>query len=394
MSDSDLVNYNLNQKVFNWQSLTVSNLLSADGASQLKEQAFEIIEADDRDVAVSLSNNLEALIGKASPANIEESASLDVVIFWFLKLRLFAFRNLSLSEQLEFLKKYTVLTLSDGLDLQNVIFKYIDIFASGQTILPLTKQFANSMVSSKALLGEPKAFTNNFIPTLANWLSEYQASLNRRKNNSTPAVFDILTFIDTNANVKLLTEFQKEVLRALLNLYNFLLSPVVFVDESKQKKVVSKNISGQSNPSSTAFSKGSLSKENFSNPFKTSIFIDDDNKTSPISQKSFYQDSLKPSKVANPIRTQLQTINEDGVNVQDVLFQKKSQQNRGLAMEPGTKQAIAENAFSGSVLKPSPTAPQKSEAKSSVPEQVLRVDKNIDTKLQALKQKVKSSKQN
>jgi hypothetical protein len=63
-------------------------------------------------------------------------------------------------------------------------------------------------------------------------------------------------------------------------------------------------------------------------------------------------------------------------------------------MEPGAKQAIAENAYAPSVTKPLSKTAAKLQEKPSVPQKTLQLNRNIDTKLEALKQKLKSSKKN
>lgn len=206
----------------------------ADNFHAIKYAAYYFIDNFDEDGAAVFAEKLAKIVSSLSPTDASQRAVAEILTYWFLRLKVFSFRILPSGEQNELLKTYIVSILENHLNLRQTLFKMIDIFSSGAIIQDLTKNFVSVLTGSVAILGSnSQAFDkNNFKPSVTNWLKEYQSVLRSLGGNVKlqPGAFHNVKFLDTNQYVKLLTAEEKEILKSLLDLYNWLLDPIVYDD--------------------------------------------------------------------------------------------------------------------------------------------------------------------
>lgn len=237
---SKLIKQRVNPKTF-LDNLSPESIYSEDNFNAVKYAAFYYIDSLDDEGAMLYANKLEQVIAALKPQGQNQQEIADTLVFWFLRLKLFCFRILPSHEQNELFKKYVTVVFKHNLDLRQAIFKYIDIFGTGSVIESLTGGFLSSLTNSDGMLGKNRdSFdTNGFRPTVANWLKEYQAVLNTMGGGMKlmPGAFHIVKFMDTNQYIKFLVEDEKEILKNVLDLYNWLLSPVVYSDDKQTEDI-------------------------------------------------------------------------------------------------------------------------------------------------------------
>jgi hypothetical protein len=211
-------------------SLSPASILVPEKFEDLKYAGYYFIEIADHAAAAELSLQLESILGKAQIATAHDQYLLGWVMFWMLRLRLFGFSALTLGQQTDVFKKYAVQIAFYELDPVAAAISYFDLFSGPKQADEATKSYINALLSDTGVIGSKleEFQKRNFKPTVAGWVSEYQATLSQRKVNVLPAAFDIVKFLDTNPNVRGLSAGEREQLRAILTFYNWLLGPIVY----------------------------------------------------------------------------------------------------------------------------------------------------------------------
>lgn len=197
--------------------------------SAIKDEADGLIESLEYDGAADFSRQLEGILASVSPddSNVLE---YNILLYWMYRLKLFAFSVLKPKEKDEIFKNEIVTILSLGLDVKDFLSETINFYDSTLVIESITKGYLTSLLSSVAVLGEKsiKRKNVNFKPTVGNWISQYQASFVGRGNKiDSPGTFHIVNFFNTNEFARVLDEAEKKLLRELLELYDWLLKPVI-----------------------------------------------------------------------------------------------------------------------------------------------------------------------
>ena len=229
---------NIKLSIKNIQKFSSQQLIQAENFEAIKYSAYYYIESLDFDRALELASTLEQKLTGFRPANNQEKYYYDILYYWVYRLKVFAFGSLPLREQLDFLKTHIVDCLKFYLNLKSAMFKFIDLFETESVIRDYAKNFIASLNTSNGILGTNiAAFQQRaFKPTVSNWLREYQTVLSPTNlEKSKPGTFHIVKFIDTSQYVKFLTTAEKDVLRDLLDLFNWLLDPIIYEDPSSQK---------------------------------------------------------------------------------------------------------------------------------------------------------------
>ena len=120
--------------------------------------------------------------------------------------------------------------------MKGAIFKYIDFYQYDKIIKEDAKIYITALNSSSEFLGSniSQFQQNNFRPTVSNWLKEYQIVINTLNSGNIQAgAFHIVKFMDTNKYIKYLKTDEQKNLRELLDLYNWLLNPIIYSDDEK-----------------------------------------------------------------------------------------------------------------------------------------------------------------
>ncbi len=234
-----MMDYNKIKNSEDLKNLNASSILDEENFEAIKYRACDYIDSLDWDGAVSFARTLEEKLERLQLDNSEEQIGLNVLRFWVLKLRLFSFSNLSVLEQKDLLKDHAAFIIQSGLDLNRVITRYFSFFASEKIIKEESKSLIFALNNNKENLGtqidEFQKF--NFRPTVGNWIREYQTVFKSSADmNMEPGAFHIVKFLDTNSYVKYLTSEEKDVLKELLELYNWLSSPIAYVEERQAAK--------------------------------------------------------------------------------------------------------------------------------------------------------------
>jgi hypothetical protein len=232
MADNDLDNlFDLNPE----------EIFQAEAFDDIKYKSFYFIESIDRQGAADYSKILEKALEQNVSSGESNRVMYQILVFWMLRLKIFGFECLSTEDKSDLFKNNTANILEGELDLKGAILRYIDIFESGAAVKEETKSFINSLISSPELLGSNLGSfrKNNFQPTVSNWLRQYQYSINKRGVNINPAAFDVVNFINSDVNVKYLTPQELEILKRLLELYNWLVSPIIYSDNKMAERQTS-----------------------------------------------------------------------------------------------------------------------------------------------------------
>ena len=222
----------------NFPSFDLREIFNPGVFDDIKYQSFYFIECIDRDGAARYAGMLEKALQEVSVQTEEQGLMNEILIFWMLRLKLFGFESLSDQEKTDLFKKYIIDILKNELDLKGAIFRYIDIFESGSVVTQQTKDFITSLSGCQVALGsnEDTFKKVNFVPTISRWLKQYQQSINKRGMNLKPAAFDLVNFVDNDPYVKYLNPDELEILKRLLELYNWLLNPIIYVDKKSPEE--------------------------------------------------------------------------------------------------------------------------------------------------------------
>lgn len=202
----------------------------------MKDQAYDFIDVSDRSGAVVFAKRLEQLLREVNPPATEsDREAIEVVKFWQARLKFFGFPSMTVQEQVNFFKNDVQEALKNGWDIKERISRYFDLYSEA-TIEEVKKTFLNSLRENKSPLFE-KAPTL----TVGGILAQYQINLSDRKlKGLLPGAFDVLNFSNTNPNFRSLNEDEKDIVRSILALYNWLLSPIL---EPMPQKVLPKTFS-------------------------------------------------------------------------------------------------------------------------------------------------------
>jgi hypothetical protein len=213
---------------------SADGLLTGDNFEAVKYQAYSLIDNLDFDGALKYANLLEKKITGYEPQNANH---YNILWFWVNRLKLFAFSSLSINEQGDLLKNNVLKILQGDLDIKLVLYNFLIHFQSDDIILEYAKSFLSNMIKGQELLGaDSDRFVRlNFNPTVENWCKEYISALNTefRGAKIDPGAFNIVKFLDSNKYVKCLSKEEVKVLKDLLDLCNWLLSPLAGVQVVK-----------------------------------------------------------------------------------------------------------------------------------------------------------------
>ncbi len=230
------------------KNLEPSGIFEVSNFESIKYYSCDCIDNLEWDEAVSIARIIDDKLKQVNPKNTEEQFIFRALFFWSYKLKLFVFRNFSASDQNELIKKNIVKMLAFGLDVENYIANALNFYGSEKPIRESVSNIISSINNSSDILGSNfNAFNQaDFKPVTSNWIKEYQVVLRVEKagSNIEPGAFHILKFMDSNQYVRNLNANEKDTLKSLLDLYNWLLQPLIYVVD---KESSSNYLSSQKN---------------------------------------------------------------------------------------------------------------------------------------------------
>lgn len=226
------------------EAISAGELFDRQNFEAIKFQAYNYIDSLDWDNALKFANQIERKISNITPNKNQDINFYNILVFWILRLRIFAFNSLSLQDRLELLHKNCVKIVLSGLDIKTHLSKALDFYGSIHPLQKEVESIVNALSTSTEVLGnDTTAFQMlNFKQTLANWIKEYLSTLSVGGTavRAVPSSFHIVKFMDSNVYVKALSNKEKDALREILDLLNLLLDPIanVRLDEARKPQVV------------------------------------------------------------------------------------------------------------------------------------------------------------
>jgi hypothetical protein len=231
----------------------------------------------------------------------------------------------------------------------------------------IKREFLSALNGNREVFGSnQEAFLQqNLKPTTDSWLKEYQSSLQYSSGVKVePGVFDIVKFIDANKYVKLLTAEEKSFLKELLDFYNWLLSPVVlvqnFTEEAaaeapyvvKEKFVMPEEVRSVEKPQPEVKRQPPAVPTAPKKPVEEKIVKEAVN---PLVQplKSVIRPKIEADQTPHSIEELQAAMPLRPINIQDILSKKKTLEHEGSGLKMGED-------GSGPQVSASPPQPNKS----------------------------------
>ena len=209
----------MNEDLQTIQSFRATDIYDPTRLTELKSAAFNLIDYADRSDAAAFARALETLLRDLQPRDNAEAQAYRVARYWLLRLKVFGFSALSLPEQVRLIREDIGGALSYGFLIGEEVARHLD-FYSTEAGREFARAYAGALRENQATLGQGAG-----KKTLGAWITEYQKSLGIRPLPMlVPGTVDLLNFINTSSEVKLLNEGERELLRGLVTLYNSLLA--------------------------------------------------------------------------------------------------------------------------------------------------------------------------
>ena len=221
-------------KFFNVNSINSGEQLTEPKTFEsVKYRAFKFIESVDLVGCNKLSERLGVIIENFPGSTEQEKNIVAIIKFWVWRLKIFAFRKLKLQEEQSVLKNNLITVLRYEFTLEDKLKEKLASYESAGVIEEQRMAFLAALNGNKALL-PPNFNKQDFLPTISNWISEYQRVINQSSSvKIQPGTFHVLKFIDTNQYAKFLNQPEKDLLKRVLALYNWLLNPPINVSQTE-----------------------------------------------------------------------------------------------------------------------------------------------------------------
>ncbi len=211
-------------------TLEPQQILTAENFLSLKNQAYSYMDSLDWDRALDFANKLEVKFQKFNPANRDEAYWYSIVRFWILRLKLFAYTNLTREEKQNLIKDHALEIVKNEIDIRNYIFRYIDTFNTPDIIEPEVKDISAALRNNLETLGENNQ--PSFSPSMKNWILQYQLAVNKPKSGPFNAgALEATEFVNSNQYARVLSAENRRYLKSILDFYNWLQNPIAYVEE-------------------------------------------------------------------------------------------------------------------------------------------------------------------
>ncbi|MBL8030488.1 MAG: hypothetical protein JNN11_04540 [Candidatus Doudnabacteria bacterium] len=197
--------------------------------TQIKYQAGALIENQEKDGAAEFARGLQGLLGNVEPRSSRQTELFNVLFFWLYRLKIFAFSSLTFQEQLDIFKHEVTQFLVLKFDLIETVGDSLKILSGSDYFEKRIKDYLLALIDSDSVLGkfrDPK-----FNGSVKLWLQEYRENrAGKGSEMSDFGAFHILNFFNTNTHVKSLNAEEKEVLKSLFELFNWLNEPDLYME--------------------------------------------------------------------------------------------------------------------------------------------------------------------
>lgn len=208
------------------QSLNPIEILLPENFSAIKFTAYNLIDIKDFDGCISFSRKLDELLSATHSKTENDKYLKDILEYWSLRLKLSALHNLTAAEKAGLFKNKCKEILWNDLDVKQYILSYLGFYNSQDIIAEESKIFLQALLDNQEMIGltnEVEFSRRAYKPTIANWLKEYQNIINQTGNSTRkPGAFHVAKFMDSNPYIGLLTSEEREILKSLIDLYNWL----------------------------------------------------------------------------------------------------------------------------------------------------------------------------
>lgn len=195
-------------------SFSPRELYDHDRLEALKAAAYNLIDSYDLPGAYQFVRKLEKIMKELSPQSESEKDNWVIAYFWLVRLKVATFQVSTLPEQLEIFQKFLIFALKNKFDIQQEVTKYLELFSTPKMISEILTSFLHAVTKSPLTFGKL---------TIENWIIQYHSSLAaRRIKGIRPGTFDIVNFLNNNNYARALTPEEKNLLKSLLALYNWM----------------------------------------------------------------------------------------------------------------------------------------------------------------------------
>mgnify|MGYP003441901133 FL=1 len=145
----------------------------------------------------------------------------------YLRLSYLRMNSLSVDQLTRILEEsITVSFTIPDFDLKNKIIEYVELLDYAPAQVEFMQKFKSILEEHEELLGSANLILGNqeLSPTIGNWISDF----NHNKSVKDRDVLAEMSYLNTAANTKLLDTAQRNILKALLSLYDLLVQYLAF----------------------------------------------------------------------------------------------------------------------------------------------------------------------
>ncbi len=212
------------KRVLDADALSAAELQKAETAADIRASVLEYEYGGEWGEAKDYSLALTDALGRANIAQnnalAREYAEILLLSQWV------AFSYLPISEQLALLREHMLAGLANNLDIRAKLYATLSLEAREENVQRLRTQMIDAIRSNTERLGEAQIAVageeGQQAATVRNWLADYD-----QKNDIDQgrAAIEEEQYVGSDANTRALAPEQKNVLRKLLQLYDFLFFP-------------------------------------------------------------------------------------------------------------------------------------------------------------------------
>lgn len=212
--------------------------------TKIKYEAATLIDNQEKDGAAEYARYLVNVLENVEPRNNKQFEIYNILFFWLYRLKIFAFSSLSLQEQLDIFKHEIVQIFLLKLDLVETVSESLKILSGSDFLEKRTKDYMLALIDSDATLGNFKE--GNFNGQVKSWLAEYRQSMAKKGSGMSDfGAFHILNFFNSSKYTKGLKEEEKEVLKSVFELFNWLNEPIIYAQQRSVSSAKSSYITAE-----------------------------------------------------------------------------------------------------------------------------------------------------
>lgn len=173
---------------------------------------------------------LDSRLAREILVNAKDDPTIEIDSEDFDKLSYLRLSSLSPNRLQELIKKGILIAYKmPGFDLKAKLIDYIEELEDTMEQVNMVKFIQSILVSNAELLGNRKISYKDgeVAPSLANWIADFQIHKRTKENGS----FQIIQYLNTSPNAKLLDKNNKYILKEVLSLYDLVTDYSEFWDK-------------------------------------------------------------------------------------------------------------------------------------------------------------------